>query len=165
MNVSNVMSTYNMSTMWNNINSSTGSAPLFNNIDATVKENYTALNYSGQTTSTELQDIYQQIEPTNGISVTYNQNGDISTATSTTLPTNGLTTQESNTISLLKSMNSATDNSLLSIESQYSSIENGTYSTSLSSILSSNPSTLYNSISSLGARQAATSGTSLDTTV
>ncbi len=161
MNVNSVMSIYNMSSLWNNINpdnTSTATAPLIDNIDSSVKENYTAMNYSGQTTSTELQDIYQQVEPTYGISGTYNQNGTFSTPTptTTTLPTDGMTSQESSTVSLLDSMNYSKGNSLSNIISEYDSIEDGTYQTSLSSILSSNLS------GALGTNQT---GTNVDATV
>lgn len=168
MNVSSVMNTYNLNSLWNNLNpnnSSTSTVPLVNNVDATVNENYTAMNFSGQTTSTELQDIYQQVEPDYGVQLTYNQNGNLSIPTTTTLPTNGLSTADSNIISLLDSGNSSSDNSLLNILSQYNSIEDGTFNLDLSSILSSNPSTLYSSINSLGNNQTQSSGNNIDSTV
>lgn len=165
MNVSSVMNTYNLNSLWNNLNpnnSSTSTVPLVNNVDATVNENYTAMNFSGQTTSTELQDIYQQVEPDYGVQLTYNQNGNLSIPTTTTLPTNGLSTADSNIISLLDSGNSSSYNSLLNILSQYNSIEDGTFNPDLSSILSSNPSTLYSSINSLGNNQTQSSGNNID---
>lgn len=168
MNVNSVMSTYNLNSLWNNLNSNsstTSAVPLVDNLDDAVKENYTAMNYLGQTTSSELQDIYEQAEPDYGISLTYNQNGNLSIPAVTDLPTNGLSTGESNIVSLLDSQNSTSENSFINILSQYSAIEDGTYETSLSSILSNNASAVYNSINSLGNNETQSSGNNIDALV
>lgn len=153
MDVNNVMSTYNLNSLWNNINpnkSASSGVPLINSVDAAVNQNYAEMKLSGQTNSTELQDIYQQVEPNYGISLTYDQNGNMTIPTSTTLPTDITSTENSNIISLLNSGNSSMDNSLSNIVSQYDSIENGTFKPDPSSLLSSNSSTLYNTSNLLG---------------
>lgn len=168
MDVSNVMNTYNLSSLWSDLNSSnsvTTIVPLVDNVDAAVKENYTSMNYSGQTTSTELQNIYQQVEPDYGTSLTYNQNGNMSIPTITTLPTNGLNTVDSNVISLLNSGNTSSENSLINILSQYNSIQDGTFQTDISSILSNNPSNLYSYIDSLGNNETQVWGNNVDSIV
>jgi hypothetical protein len=167
MDVNSVMSTYNLNSLWNSINpnssSTSSTVPLINNVDSTVQENYSSMNYSGQTTSTELQDIYQQVEPSYGIPLSYNQNGNLSVPISTTLPTNGLSATDSNIISLLNSDNSTSDNLSENILSQYTSIEDGTYNPTLSSILSNNDGNLYNAVNSLETSQQS-SGNTIDTT-
>lgn len=166
MDVNIAMDTYNLNSLWNSLNpnsSDTATAPLINNLDATINENYTAMNYSGQTTSTELQDIYQQVEPNYGIPLTYNENGNMSIPT--TLPASGLSNDDSSIVSLLNGDNTSSENSLINILSQYNSIEDGTFQTNLSSILSSNFNNLYSSIDSLESNQTDTTGNNLDYTV
>ena len=133
MDVNGVMSSYNMSSVWNSINplnSSSGSTvPLVSNIDSSIKENYTAEDYFGGTASSELQEIYKQIEPDYGIPLTYDQNGNVSAASSS------LTTDNSNILSLLNSGNSDTDNLTESILNNYTAIENGTYKESINTLV------------------------------
>lgn len=146
MDVNGVMSAYNMNSIWNNINpmnSSTSTVSLINNVDSNVQENYSAMNYFGQTTNTELQNIYQQVEPSYGMPLTYDQNGNFM------IPSNTSSMSNSNIISLLNSNISASDNTTENILSQYTSIENGTFSPNISSILSSSPYNVYNTINSL----------------
>ncbi|WP_459479943.1 hypothetical protein [Clostridium saccharoperbutylacetonicum] len=163
MDVNTVMSTYNLNSLWNDLNpnnsSTISTVPLVDTVDATVKEDYTVMNYSGKTTSSELQDIYSQLEPEYGISLTYNQNGNLSIPNTTTLPVNG---DDSNIISLLNSGNTASQNSLESMVYEYNSIENGTYKLDISSILSSNSSTFYSYIDSLSNNQNQSSGNNID---
>ncbi|MEY8001707.1 hypothetical protein AB8U03_16170 [Clostridium sp. Mt-5] len=151
MDVNSIMSTYYMNSLWNNLNSTstTPNVPLVNNIDSTLQEDYTASNYFGQNTSTELQDIYQQVEPTYGIPLAYSSLGDLSIPTNITPPSNGLPPAESNIASLLQGNNTETDNINENILSQYDAIENSTYQYSYSNILSSNPNDIYNTIDSL----------------
>lgn len=168
MNVNSVMNAYDMSSLWNSINpmsNSSSSVPLINNVDNAVKENYTSLNYSGQNTNSELQNIYQQIQPNYGMPFTYDQNGNFSMPTSTSLPTNGLSAVDLNIISLLNSNNSATDNSMEGIMSQYSSIENDTFKPDFSSILSFNPYSIYNAVYSLGTSQSQDLNSTVNTIV
>lgn len=168
MNVYSVMNTYNLNSLWNNLNSNNNSAstvPMINNIESSINENYTEMNYSGQTTSTELQDIYKLVEPSYGIPLTYNQNGTMFIPTSTTPLTDGLSNANSNIISLLNNGITSSDSSLLNILSQYNSIEDGTFKPVLSSILSSNPSTIYNTVNSLLNNQAQSLGNNIDSTV
>lgn len=168
MDVNSVMNTYSMSSLWSSLNPSNSSTssttPLIDNVDSNVQQNYTSMNYFGQSTNTELQDIYKQIEPSYGMPVTYDENGNFTMPTSTTPPTNGLSPDESNIISLLNSGSSTSDNLSQSLMSQYNSIENGTFSSSLSSILSSNPYEVYNSVDSLGMDQSQGSSSVIDTT-
>lgn len=161
MNVSSVMNTYYLSSLWNNMNlnnSSVSTVPAVNNIDSTVKKDYAAMNSSGQTTSAELQDIYQQVEPNYGISLTYNQDGTISLPVSNKLPTNELNTTDSNNISLMDKKNSSTDNTFIDAQSQDKSIEEGNYKSSISSILSNNPSIIYNTVNSFEGSQSQSLG-------
>lgn len=136
MNVSS-MSTYNMSTLWSNLinNSSTiSSISKINNVDSAVKEQATVDKYSGTTTADELQSIYEQENPTYGMPVTYDTKGNLTT--STTLPTDGLTSTQRNTISMLQnSISSSSTDSIATKESsilaQYTAIKEGTYTSSL----------------------------------
>jgi hypothetical protein len=160
MDVNSVMGAYNMNSLWNNINqngsSTVSTFPLINNLDSTVNETYNSNNFFGQTTNTQLQDIYQQIEPSYNIPVTYNQNGSFNVSPNTTSP---------NIMSLLNSNNSTSDSLTESLLSQYSTTESGAAQSYYSSILSSNPTTLYNSISSLGAMASSAQSPSVLNTV
>jgi hypothetical protein len=147
------MSTYNLNSLWNSLNpssTSTTSVPLIDNVDSSINQEYNSMEFSGQTASTELQNIYQQVEPDYGISMTYKQDGSMSLPTTTTLSSDGSSEYNSGTISLLNSGNSSSENTLNNIMSEYTSIEDGTYQPNLSSILSNDPSTLYSTIDSLG---------------
>lgn len=169
MDANNTMNIYNMNSIWNNINpennSSSSKVPLINNVDSTVQENYTSMNFSGETANTELQDIYKQIEPNYGIPVTYDENGNFIMPSDTPLPTNGLSSTDSNVISLLNSNNSNYENSTENLLYQYNSIENGIYEHSLSSILSNNPYNVYNTIDSLGTNELQNSNSTINTLV
>jgi hypothetical protein len=152
-NVNSLMSTYNLNSLWNSLNpssTSTTSVPLIDNVDSSINQEYNSMEFSGQTASTELQNIYQQVEPDYGISMTYKQDGSMSLPTTTTLSSDGSSEYNSGTISLLNSGNSSSENTLNNIMSEYTSIEDGTYQPNLSSILSNDPSTLYSTIDSLG---------------
>lgn len=168
MDVNSVMSTYNMSSLWNSLNSNssnTSTVPLTDNVDSSVQEQYTSMNYFSGSTSTELQDIFKQVEPTYGIPLTYNQSGDLSIPTNTTPPTNGLAPSEENIVSLLQSNNSAGDTIDGNILSQYDSIENGTFQANFSSILSSNPYNMYSSINSITSASEQNVGSFLNSSV
>lgn len=156
MNVNSTMNVYNMTSTWNSIspmnNSSSTTVPLIDNIDSAVQENYTSMNYFGEDTNSELQNIYKQIEPNYDIPVTYDKNGDITAASNNIdLTTNGL---NSNIISLLNSNNTANDNLTQNILSQYNDVENGTLNSRISSILSTNPTNLYNAINLLAVNES-----------
>ncbi|MDF2880356.1 MAG: hypothetical protein K0R54_913 [Clostridiaceae bacterium] len=154
MDVNNVMNTYYMGSVWNSINpmvnSSGAAAPLVNNVDSSVQENYTSMNYFGESANTELQNIFQQVEPNYGIPVTYNQSGDISMQTTTTMPASGFNAADSGILSLINSNNSSLDKTYENILNQYNLIEGGTFQSSFSSILSNNPYNVYSAVSSLG---------------
>lgn len=163
MDVNSVMNTYYMNSLYNTLNftSTSSSVPLVNNIDSTVQGNYTASNYFGNNTSSELQDIYKQVEPTYGTPLTYSSSGDLSIPTNITPPSDGLSPSESNIVSLLQSNNTTTDNMDEDVLYQYNAIENGTYQDACSSIFSSNPCNVYNTINSL----SQSSNNTLDTLV
>lgn len=168
MDVSSVMGNYNMNSIWNSINpmnSSSSTVPLINNVDSSVQENYTSMNYFGQSTSSELQDIYQKVEPNYGMPLTYDQDGNFSIPSNTTIPTSGLPVSEQNIISLLNSNNSVSDNLNENILSQYTSIENGTFTPNISSILSANPYIMYNTINYLGNYQGQNFNNTINTSV
>lgn len=169
MDINSVMSTYNMNSIWNSINqlnsSSLSNVPLINNVNSSVQESYTAKNYFGQTTNTELQDIYQQVEPNYGIPFTYDQNGNFTMLADTTLPTDGLPLANSSIISLLNSNTSTINNLTENILSQYNSIENGTYTPNISSILSNNQYDIYSTINSLGNYHTQSASNLIDTTL
>lgn len=165
MDVNNVMNTYTMRSLWNNLNSnssSTSSISMVGNVTSSVNEQYISENYFGKNSNTELQDIFQQVEPTYGIPLTYNQSGDLTIPMNTTLPTDGLTPSEENVVSLLQSGNTTGDTIEENILSQYTAIENGIYKTSLSSILSSNPYSTYSAIDSLSTGSAENTGNTLN---
>lgn len=151
MNINSVMNTYDMSSLWNNLNSTSinSDIPLVSNINSAVQEDYTASNYFGQTPNEELQDIYQHVEPTYDAPLTYSKSGDLSIPTSTQLPDDGLSAADSNIISLLQSANTGIASTDENILSQYDAIENGTYENCISNILSGNPYDIYNAVSSL----------------
>lgn len=166
MNVDSVMSTYNLNSYWNSLNSSNStSSNIFTtgNIDDSVKESYTEQNLDGGTASSELQDIYKQLEPTYGENLTYDQNGNMSIPTTSTVtdPTNS---NESNLLSLFNSSNSA-NNSFNNVLSEYNSFEDGTDKLQISSILSSNPSNIYSYISSLDSNATQNIGSYINTTL
>ncbi|MDR3598789.1 hypothetical protein [Clostridium sp.] len=166
MNVDSVMSNYNLNSYWNSLNSNNStSSNIFSisNIDENVKDSYTKKSISGESTSSELQDIYKQLEPTYGVNLTYDQNGNMSIPT-TSAVTDPSTSNEQNLISLFNSSNS-TDNSFNNILSQYNSIEDGINNLQISSILSSNPSSLYSYINSLGSNETQSSGNYVSATL
>lgn len=151
MDVNSVMNTYYMNSLWNTLNSTSTSSsiPLVNNIDSAAQENYAASNYFGNDTSSELQDIYKQVEPTYGTPLTYSSSGDLSIPTNATPSSDGLSPAESNIVSLLQSNNTETDNMEENILYQYNAMQNGTYQDACSSIFSSNPTNAYSAINSL----------------
>lgn len=151
MDVNSVMSTYDMSSLWNTLNSTSinSAVPLVSNVNSHVQEEYTASNYFGQTPDEELQDIYQHVEPTYGAPLTYSRSGDLSIPANTQLPDDCLSAADSNIISLLQSADTGTASTDENILSQYDAIENGTYQYCISSILSENPYDIYNAVSSL----------------
>ena len=144
MNVNSVMNTYNMNSLWNSINpqssSSSSSVPLVSNVDSAVNESYAVSNFSGGTTSTQLQDIFQQVEPDYGISLTYDQHGNLSTPSSTastaTSGESSTSTGASMIVSMLNNGNTTEENSIENIISQYGAVQNSLYNQSLSSVLS-----------------------------
>jgi hypothetical protein len=157
-----------MTSLWSSISqtktSNSSGIPMISNVDATVQENYTKMNYQGQNTNTELQNIYKQIEPTLGIPLTYDAAGNLTFPNNFNTLNNGLSSMGSNIISLLKSDNPTGDTIDTNILSQYNAIEDGTYQYNLSSILSSNLNGMYNNISSLQNNQTKSIGEYLDTT-
>lgn len=166
MNVDSVMSTYNLNSYWNSLNSSNStSSNIFttDNIDDSVKESYTEQNLDGGTTSSELQDIYKQLEPTYGANLTYDQNGNMSIPTTSTV-TDPTISNESNLLSLFNSSNSD-NNSFNNVLSEYNSFEDGADKMQISSILSSNPSNIYNYISSLASNATQNIGSYINTTL
>lgn len=168
MDVNSVMSTYNLNSLWNSVNpnnTSTSTVPMVSNIDSTVKDKYTSDSYFGKSAASQLQNIYQSIEPNYGSSLTYDEKGNMAFPTATTLPASGEGTEDSNIISLLNSSNSASDNCFSNILSQYNSIENATFKTDESSILSSNSIGLYSYVSSLSDNGTESSGNSMDTII
>lgn len=168
MDVNGIMSTYNMNSLWNSFNAnsrSTSSVPMMNNVDSSVQEQYLSTNYFGGNISSELQNIFQKVEPTYGVPLTYNKSGDLTMPTNTTLPTNGLDPSENNIVSLLESNNTVESGIQENILSQYNSIENGTYKSNLSSILSSNPYNMYSSIDSLTSNANQDTGSFLNSSV
>lgn len=169
MDINSIMNTYNMSSLWNNINSNSNSTltgiPITDNLDSSIQQSYDAMNFSGKTTSNELQDIFQQVEPDYGIPLTYNQLGNLAIPTDITPPDNGLPLADSNIVSLLQSGSSVQDTTNENILSQYDSIESGTYQYNISSILSSNPYNMYSNIASLLSDQSQNTNTSLDESI
>lgn len=163
MDVSSVMNNYNLASLWNNLSTNTNSnSNIFsmNNIDESVKENYSEKQYFGENSSSELQDIYKQTEPDYGIDLEYDKNGNLSipTTSSTDLYSNN----GSNIISLLKENNSSSDNFFSDVLFQYNSIEDGSYNGQISSMLSNNPSDLYSYIDSLGNNKVQSLGNYID---
>ncbi|MDP4142922.1 MAG: hypothetical protein Q8936_00365 [Bacillota bacterium] len=167
MDINGAMSTYNMSSLWNAMNntSSTSTVPLVTNISSAVQENNLKNNYFGETTSTELQDIYQQVEPTYGIPLTYDNSGSLTMPSITTLPSNSMAQADSNILSLIQSGESSSDLTESNILYQFNAIESGIYQAAASKITSSDPSTVYNSVNSLLDNQTESTGNNLDVTV
>lgn len=167
MDVNSVMNTYYLNSLWNGVNTTVNSSgttvPLIDNVDSNVQENYTSMNYFGESTNTELQNIFQQVEPNYGIPITYNQSGDISMGTTNTVPSSGINSSDSNILTLVNSNNSSLENTYENILNQYNFIEGGMFQSSLSSILSNNPYNVYNAVSSLGTNSTDNSGNFLNT--
>lgn len=169
MDVNSIMNTYNMVSFWNNANpygsQNLSGVPMVSNIDSSIQEDYKQSNYFGQDTNTELQDIFQQVEPTYGIPLAYDSSGNLTIPSNTTPPSNGLPLEDANIIPLIQSGEPASALSDTNILYQYNAIENGTYQSAVSSILSSNPYDMYGSINSLLNSQAQSTGVYLDSTV
>ncbi|MDD3225272.1 MAG: hypothetical protein PHX70_11335 [Clostridium sp.] len=154
MNVDSIMNVYDMNSFWNDMNSNSNSSQssvfLTNNLDSTIQQDYNQMDLSGQTNSSELQDIFQQTEPDYGISLTYNQLGSLSMPTNTALQyNNGMSYDNSNISSLLQSDVPSEGPINENVLSQYTSIEDGTFTPNISSILASNPFDMYNNMDSL----------------
>ncbi|WP_234121589.1 hypothetical protein [Clostridium hydrogenum] len=169
MDINNVMNTYNMTSLWNSMNSlgtsGSSSVPLVDNVDSAVEENYAQANYFGQNTNSELQNIYNQVEPTYGIPLTYDSSGNITSPTTTTLPSPDTSTEYSNILPLIQSSESTSELNSENILNEYDSIENGTYQENLSSILASNSNGTYNSDSSIQNNETQSTGNYLDYSV
>lgn len=166
MDVSNVMNTYDMTSLWNSINpsgtSSYSSVPLVDNLNSAIQGSYEQAGYFGESANSELQDLYNQIEPSYNIPLTYDSSGNLSIPTSTDLPSNGLSVEDSNILSLIQGSESNSELANTSILNEYNDIEDGTYQTNISSILSSNPYNMYNYVDSLQNNENQITGNYLD---
>lgn len=166
MDVSNVMNTYDMTSLWNSINpsgtSSSASVPLVDNLNSTIQESYEQAGYFGESANSELQDMYKQIEPTYNIPLTYDSSGNLSISASTSLPSYGLSVEDSNILSLIQGSESSSELAGMNILNEYNDIEDGTYQNNISSILSSNPYNMYNYIDSLQNNETKSTGNYLD---
>lgn len=140
MDANNVMSTYNMNSLWNYLSQSNSNSlseiPKTSNLDSLIQQDYEVQDFSGKTTSSELQDIFQMTEPNYGIPLTYDSSGNIAMPANTTLPSDGLAPAEENIVSLLQSSNPTGDTMYEKVLSTYNEIENGTYKEAYSNLLS-----------------------------
>ncbi|GFP75787.1 hypothetical protein [Clostridium fungisolvens] len=169
MDVSSIMSTYNMSSLWNSINSSDSmyesSSMLISNVDSAVKGNYEESTYSGKSPTSQLDDLYKKVEPTYGIPLSYDSSGNLSIPTDTNSLNNIPADTNSNILPLLETGDSTSELSTINILNQYNGIENGTYTSNTSTILSSNPYNLYSNIESLSNNKGQGSGNNFDFSV
>ena len=151
MDVNNLMGINNMNSFLNSaykVNGTQSSiVPMVNSVDAIVKNNYTSNSYFGQDTKDQLKDIYQKVDPTYGMPVTYNKSGGLDLIKKATPSVDGLSPASPNIISLLQINNSAASSDIQSILSQYTAMETKTFQPNISSGLSSN---LYNSYTTAG---------------
>lgn len=160
MDVNSVMSTYSLNSFWNSYTSSNSSVPLTNNVSSTVEEKYTGLKYAGATTASELSDIYKTVEPSYGMSVTYDAKGNMTGKVST----------DSSVAALLSDQSSTADNAMSNILKDYNSIESGAYQASISSpstasILASSSSSLYTAVDALLSNATTSNGSIVDALV
>lgn len=137
MNVSSVMNTYNLTSLLDSPNSM--GVPLVTNVNTAVNENYELMNFSGQNTNSELQDIFQQVDPTLNLPVTYDQNGNINFQNNLTLPSSVSSFDESNMSTLLQDSNLIGDSIYSNVLPLYDAIKNGAYQMGLAGVLSSYP--------------------------
>lgn len=169
MDVSNDMNTYYMTSLWNSINpsgtSSSASVPLVDDLNSTIQESYEQAGYFGESTNSELEDLYKQIEPTYNIPLTYDSSGNLSIPTSTDIPSNGLSVEDSNILSLIQGSESSSELAGMNILNEYNDIEDGTYQNNISNILSSNPYNMYSYVDSLKNNSAQGTGNYLDFSV
>ena len=110
MDVNSIMNTYNLNSLWNNISpyasSSSSNIPMTGNIDSTVQQEYSAASFFGQTISNERQTIFQHVEPTYGIPLTYGPSGNLTIPSNITPQSNTSSSADSSIISLLRNNNS-----------------------------------------------------------
>jgi hypothetical protein len=143
-NVSGTMSNYYMGSMVNTLtssNNSNESVPLVGSIDAFVQGNNDLMKLKGISQNTQLQDILNIVDPSNGL---VNNSAQSPPKTVTDL-------QNSSDLNLLSQLNgtdnsSIIDNNVLSI---YNSLENGTFTPNSTSITTSDPATLYSNVNSM----------------
>ena len=158
MDVGSVMNTYNMMSLWNSFNlSGSSNVPLVSNLNSLVQENYTESNYFGTSTSSELQDIYEQIEPDYGTGLTYDSSGNLTIPSNTTIPISGLSTENTNIVSLLQGGESSSDLASMNLLNNYDALESGIYQSSYSK--------LYGNSDSSTSGTTQQNGSNLDTTV
>lgn len=137
MDVDSVMNTYNMMSLWNNLNqpgASSSSVPLVSDLNSSVQEDYMKDNCMGENTTSELQDIYDQVEPNYDTGLTYDSSGNLTIPNNITVPTSGLSTENPNIISLLQGGESSSDLSSMNILNNYDALESGIYQSSYSKV-------------------------------
>lgn len=142
MDVSSVMSNYEISSMFDNSNS----MPLVNNLTSAIDESYTVSNYLGETNSNELQDIYESVDPSYNMPVTYDQNGNMTYKSESYSPVSAENSYNSSMLALINSEDNSNMDPMNNVLAQYDSIEDGTYITNISSILQKNDGALYNAL-------------------
>lgn len=169
MDVGSVMNTYSMMSLWNSVNPSSGvssaNVPLVSNLDSSVQEEYKEENYFGKGTNSELQDIYNQVEPSYSSSLSYDSSGNLSKPNNAALPSRGISTEYSNILPMIQNGESSSELANMNVFSQYNSIADGTYQNLFSKLYPSSQYKMYNYTDSLQNNKTNGTGKNLDFSV
>lgn len=164
MNIDSIVNNYNMSSLWNTLSSNNSSLSQINSVEADYLNSSTQQQIaliSGESTNSQVQNIFNQIDPFYNITSEYNNLSN----SSGSVTGNNVVSSGSDITSLLQSLNTSGNIVSSDIMSQYMGIENGTYQAAVTNILSSNPYTVYSSISSLGVNSAQSAANLINTSV
>ncbi|SFD23773.1 hypothetical protein [Clostridium uliginosum] len=134
--VGSLMNTYSMGSLLNTMNNSDKSTniPLIGSLDSYVQDYYSEMKLNGVSQNQELQNIFSTVQPSVNVPTSSNEFSNLQNSS------------DQNLIAQLGSGSSDIDNNILSA---YTSIENGTYKPSSTSIMTTSPYTLYNNVNAM----------------
>jgi hypothetical protein len=154
--VSDVVNNYYLNSLLKTMNDSTdySDVPLVSSIDDYAKNNSNTLKYEGVSPQTELKNVLNAMDANNALLIKNSEKPSV----------NFQDLQRNNDLNLLNNLNNNSinvDNNVLSV---YTSLENGTFRPSVTSISTSNPFTLYSNVNAMMS-QLQTSGNFLSAVV
>jgi hypothetical protein len=154
--VSNVVNNYYLNSLLKTVNDSAdySNVPLVSSIDDYVKTNSNTQKFEGVSPQTELNNVLKAMDANNALLIKNSEKPSV----------NFQDLQSNNDLNLLNSLNNNSINADNNVLSVYTSLKDGTFIPSVTSISTSNPFTLYNNVNAMMS-QLQTSGNFLSTVV